>query len=234
MRAAEIAAAMGAGIAELLFPSRCLVCDALAPPFCDACAADIRPDPGPEPIDGIEASLCAGMHETTLRDAVLRLKYERKTALAAPLGRLLADRLAESGWPVDFLVPVPIHWTRCLQRGFNQAELLAETAARRAGLPALCLLRRTRATPPQVGLPRSERERNLAGAIAVRQKALVRGRSLLLIDDVRTTGATLAACALALRAEGAAAVYAATVTRDAPWAAPPRPLPRAGGGPHVA
>jgi ComF family protein len=206
---------LGAGLTDLLFPPRCLTCGDLAPVFCAACRATVR-RPGAEalvPLDLTDAR-SLGYHEERLRDAVLRLKFGGKTALAAPLGELLAAELEPllPAWRPHALVPVPVHWSRRLERGFNQAELLARAAGRRCRLPALPALRRTRRTRPQVGLTDRERAANVVGAFAA--SAPVTDRRLVLIDDVRTTGATLSECARTLLAAGAAAVYALTVTYD--------------------
>jgi ComF family protein len=130
--------------------------------------------------------------------AVRRLKYERITSLAMPMSDLLAKRADEfhllEGAEV---VPVPIHWTRKCQRGFNQAELLAERIPGK-----ICLaLARTRATRPQAGLSTAERRRDLDDAFGT--TCDVRGRRFLLVDDVLTTGQTAQACAKVLLAAGA-------------------------------
>lgn len=204
-----------AGILDLLFPPRCLLCDRMGEPFCEDCRAQIRPEPAGAVVPpGIEDARSAGLHEGPLRQAVLRLKFGRKVALVRPLGELLAAQLLtlRGEWQPDFVAPVPVHWTRLLERGFNQSELLAETLARCLQIPMLPALRKVRQTPPQVGLAGEPRRTNLRGAFAVRLP--VSGRRIVLVDDVRTTGATVSECARTLRAAGAAEVYAATVTHD--------------------
>jgi len=205
----------GAGILDLLFPPCCLLCDRMGEPFCEDCRAQIRPDPaGAFVPPGVADARSAGLHEGPLRQAVLRLKFGRKVALVRPLGELLAAQLLtrRGEWQPDLLAPVPIHWTRRLERGFNQSELLAETLARCLEIPVLPVLRKVRRTVPQVGLAGEPRRTNLHGAFAVRSP--VAGRRIVLVDDVRTTGATLSECARTLRAAGAAEVYALTVTHD--------------------
>lgn len=208
----------GAGLLDLLFPPRCLVCDRLAEPFCKTCRGRMAPVEAGAPVPaGIEDARSVAYHAGTLRRAVVRLKFEHKTALADPLGELLAEELlgVMDLWQPDALVPVPIHWTREWERGYNQAELLAQAVGRRCGLPVWPALVRTRSTHPQVGLPRKERETNLAGAFAACPGGSLENAWIVLIDDVRTTGATLGACAAALRGAGAARVFALTVTFDA-------------------
>ncbi|HEU4754386.1 MAG TPA: ComF family protein [Armatimonadota bacterium] len=206
---------LGAGFVDLLYPPRCLTCGALAEPFCGGCRSQIEPvEADRELPHGIHAARSAGWHEGPLRTAVLRLKFERKTALARPLGLLLAEQLESAPWKPDALVPVPIHWLRRLERGFNQSELIAEQLSRASGVPVHRLLRRTRYTLPQVGQSRSHRAENLRGAFALGGRDALRGARLALVDDVRTTGATLLECTAVLRAAGASRVYALTVTHD--------------------
>lgn len=206
-----------AGLVDLLYPPRCLLCGALATPFCPTCRVGISPVPAGAPVPaGIAGVRTVGYHEGPLREAVLRLKFHRKVALAAPLGELAAAELRPvlTRWRPAALVPVPIHRFRQWERGYNQAELIAEEVGRRCGLPVVPALRRIRATPPQVGRSHGERAVNLRGAFAVTQSKRVQGARLLLVDDVRTTGATLAECAETLRAAGAAQLYALTVTYE--------------------
>lgn len=115
---------------------------------------------------------------------------------------------------VDVVIPVPLHPARLAARGYNQAALLGAAVAGELAVPLVArALSRTRATPPQARLDRAARLGNVAGAFRVRMPARVRGRRVLLIDDVSTTGATLAACAAALREAGAAEVTALVVAR---------------------
>jgi ComF family protein len=155
-------------------------------------------------LEGVRASYRL---EDGARDLVHRLKYDGLSALAEPMGALMAVTLQAWGIRPEVVAPVPLHASRRRSRGFNQAALLARSCAESAGLELLPdALRRTRATPPQVrshGV--SARRENVAGAFAAR--AAVAGRSVLLIDDVSTTGATLRTCAQALRVAGATRVY---------------------------
>jgi ComF family protein len=208
---------LGQGFLDLLYPPVCLTCDELDGPFCPACRAAIVPTAdGADLPRVLEAVRSGGYHEGPLRKAVLRLKFGGKIGLAPPLGELLwselEPRLPE--WRPDALVPVPIHWTRLLERGFNQSQLLAEQVSRRSGVPLRKMLRRVRRTPPQIGLEAAERAHNLQGALAPAPSFAPKGLRLVVIDDVRTTGSTLAACAAVLRAGGAAEVYGLTVTYD--------------------
>jgi ComF family protein len=147
-----------------------------------------------------------------LRELIHLYKYGRVKPLAGPLGELLAAALPREE-PFDAVVPVPLHWRRQWQRGFNQSELLARAIARRSGIPVVRALRRVRPTLTQAGLSNTDRRRNVAAAFRCRGARRVEGRRILLIDDVMTTGATAAACALALKRAGARKVALLTVAR---------------------
>ena len=159
-----------------------------------------------------------GSYEGTLRALIQRFKYDGFRPLAKPLGRFLlhaTERLSEQAF--DLALPVPLHRNRRRQRGFNQAELLATEVARWRKIPLGvkdCV--RVRDTPPQTGLRAAERRKNVAGAFDVPQPERVRGRRVLLIDDVLTTGATASACAQALRKAGAKGIWVATLARAHP------------------
>jgi ComF family protein len=144
-----------------------------------------------------------------------RYKYDRDVTLAAPMGRILAD-LCPLAPCHEILVPVPLHVARLRWRGFNQALLLAkELATRRRLRIAPSLLRRNRPTMPQVGLNERDRRRNLTGAFSVTDDRAVRGRNVLLVDDVLTTGATAEECARSLRRAGARRVDVLVLARVA-------------------
>jgi ComF family protein len=151
-----------------------------------------------------------GIHEGKLQQAVHALKYERAHELAAPLGDRLISALASLGWTIDILIPVPLHTARQQERGYNQSQQLGGYMAQVLGIPcdSMALLR-WRDTPPQVGLNRAQRQANVRGAF--RSQARISG-SVLLIDDVFTTGATMQDCARAAYQAGATAVYGLTVT----------------------
>jgi ComF family protein len=178
--------------------SRCASCIATPPPFHRARAALVY-DEG-----------CRGL--------ILGFKHSDRTDLAPIFGRWLARAGAELLAEADFLVPVPLHRWRLFRRRYNQAALLAHALGRESGVATLPdLLVRRRATPSQGGLGRRGRARNVAGAFALgrRGRHLVPGRTFLLIDDVHTTGATLAECAKLLVRAGAARVEVLTLARVA-------------------
>ena len=220
-------------LASALFPTPCVSCPSLAlaaePPLCGACWSSLprfsgaRCRCGRGSTDGrcahcaaaepaFDAVFSLGPFEGPLRAAVHALKYRGRHRTAEGLARRIVEnegaRTLLSG--VDAVVAVPLGPARERDRGFNQAELLAEALARRTGLRTARLLRRARETAPQTGLGADARALNVRGAFEGVGPA---PRTLLLVDDVATTGATLEACSLALKAAGASIVRAVTVAR---------------------
>lgn len=171
---------------------------------CPLCRAGLR---------GFDAAYCFGSYEGTLRELIHLYKYGRIQTLSQPLADLLAAALPLDE-RFDAVIPVPLHWRRQWQRGFNQSELLARAIARRRGIAVVRALRRSRSTRTQAGLSNTERRKNVATAFQCRRAGrTLAGRRVLLIDDVMTTGSTAAACARALKQAGAARVVLATVAR---------------------
>lgn len=151
-----------------------------------------------------------------IRKMILELKYQRQSRLGDPLGEWLGECVATdarlASVTLDGIVPAPLHPVRLRERGFNQAELLAEKVAARTGVPLLNLLRRTRYTSTQTARDRRERMENLKGAFELKEEGSLKGRTLLIVDDVFTTGSTIEACAQVLNGAGAR-VFAATAAR---------------------
>jgi ComF family protein len=196
------------GLLALLAPPRCAGCDApvhLLAVFCPSCASTaVRiADEGP----GLPAA--ALVYGGAVARAIGRMKYEGRPDLARPLGDLLWRALQPHAAVLRgvVVVPVPLHVTRLVERGFNQSALLAGRLAARLGAPFRPgALARTRATGQQAALDRAGRITNVAGAFSVRHAGSVRARTVLLVDDVTTTGATLDACEHALASAGIARV----------------------------
>jgi ComF family protein len=141
------------------------------------------------------------------------LKYKNDIGLCEPLGQHLVQLLQEQAWPVDCIIPVPLNSHRRRERGYNQSALLAFFLTLQTGLPSIpSALQRIRNTRSQVGLTAEERHQNLDGAFSARADR-ISGRTVLLLDDVMTTGATLRNAARALLMAGASQVYALTLAR---------------------
>lgn len=206
---------------DWLFPRRCGCCGLIdRPELCSECLGEFEPaaeplvlaDPGAPLAWRFAPFLYAGRGS----QAVQRLKFERAVSLGLALAELLAMRAREADLPpYDAVIPVPIHWSRRHERGFNQSELLAE----RFDNVQPGWLTRTRRTPPQVGQSREERLTGLAGAF--RASSAVQGKRVALLDDVTTSGGTALACAWALRDAGATevgliALCATVIERRAP------------------
>ncbi|HSS60730.1 MAG TPA: ComF family protein [Candidatus Limnocylindrales bacterium] len=217
---------------DFLLPPRCGGCRSIGAWLCDRCRSSIRRLE--EPLCrrcGVELPYArkdcacrarlrsltrlrsAVAYEGPIERAVHRFKYEGWRRLAGPLALLMAERLAVEGVAAAWVIAVPLHSTRRRQRGFNQSELLAAELRQHLALrPPPGVLVRTRPTPPQVGNDRKRRFENVAGAFAW-QGSRLEGQAILLVDDVATTGATLDACASALRIGGSGPVTGVSIAR---------------------
>ncbi|MBX0329365.1 ComF family protein [Oscillochloris sp. ZM17-4] len=198
---------------DLLFPDRCLACGRAGALLCARCRSGLRPYPPEAPPDGLDGVAVACLYDSVVRKAIHRMKYGRMRRAAAPLGDLLADHLLANPQPADALMAVPLHAGRLAERGFNQSEELAARIARRSGLPLVPGLLRCRDTGHQASLGRRARRANIEAAFVWAVHAPPPAR-VLLVDDVLTTGATLAACADALRAAGTREVRAVAIARS--------------------
>jgi competence protein ComFC len=161
---------------------------------------------------GFDAAYSFGSFEGKLRELIHQFKYGGMKPLAKPLADYLAAALPRER-QFDAVVPMPLHWRRQWKRGFNQSDLLARATARRCGIPMIRAVRRVRATKSQAGLSNARRRENVSGAFRARGQKTVRGRRILLIDDVLTTGATASACARVLKRAGATSVTVLTLAR---------------------
>jgi ComF family protein len=205
-----LALALASRFADVLAPPACAACDArldCRAVLCAPCAeAVVAADP--DPI--VAFAVFGGPIAIALR----RLKYDDRPDLARSLGDLLRRAARDAGLCADVVVPVPLHPARLAERGYNQAALLGTAVARELGAPlAVRALSRTRNTSPQAQLDRAHRLENVASAFRVRAPEQVRGRRVVLVDDVATTGTTVGACGDALREAGATSVTALVVAR---------------------
>lgn len=222
-------------VVDVLLPPACAACDTVLPGpvgFCEACAEEVLAlpavhcarcaEPGQFPR-GLCRTCTAGVpwtrawapfeHEGAVARAIHRFKYEDRSDLSRPLGLLLAERFAaELPREAGVLVPLPLHEARFRERKFDQAALLTAVVSQQTGLKAEgAWLSRTRDTRRQVGLSEPEREANVHGAFAATPE--VAGQSVILVDDVLTSGATARAATRALVDAGAARVLVLTLAR---------------------
>jgi ComF family protein len=212
---AALALALGSRLADALAPPACAACDVRLGQhavLCASCASAVVPA-------GRDSIVAFALFGGPIAAALRRLKYDDRPDLARPLGHLLRRAAREAGVRADVVVPVPLHPARLAERGYNQAALLGAAAAQELSAPlAARALARTRHTAQQARLDRASRLTNMVGAFRVRAPEEVRGRRVVLVDDVATTGTTLGACGDALREAGAASVTALVVARaDRSW-----------------
>ena len=231
------------GLIDLIFPPLCAFCGIplaeddegeicpgclrtirfASPPICPKCGLPFPMEAGEDHFCGVciqkqwhfGSARALGLYEGTMREAIHLLKYGGKAFLAKPLVGLL-DR----GYPFidygsyDLLVPVPLHPKRLRERGFNQALLLGRAIGRREGVSCTgFVLKKARWSTPQIHLSPKEREANVKGSFAVADRGRVRGKRVLLIDDVMTTGSTVNECARELLKAGAKEVDIFTLAR---------------------
>ena len=229
-RIAHRAASARRALLDLLFPPRCVVCrragdwfcvscramiERISPPVCDRCGRPLRYDECPYcrqlplHIDGLRAM---AFFEGSIRKAIHAFKYQHRPELAAPLGAMLNEYICTHPLPVDALIPVPLHAERERRRGYNQSALLArELSVYQNHALWYNAVERTRATQPQVELDAPARRENVRDAFTATDT--VAGARVLLIDDVCTTGATMDACSIALKARGAKSVWGLALAR---------------------
>lgn len=224
--------------AHLFWPGRCLVCQqtihpdedglctacwtelskSVAADYCRRCGRDISPfgivngrcggcQDKKLAFDGI---VRAGLYESTLRSLILSFKFSEKTELLTQLSTMLKQAVVAGGFydQVETVVPVPLHWRRQIGRGYNQSYLLAKHIAPNRNCVSIDLVR-IRNTAQQWDLTPAQRRRNVKGAFAVRRGHPFAGKTILLVDDISTSGATLSECAKTLKAAGAQKVYTA-------------------------
>jgi ComF family protein len=212
---------------NLLFPPYCIGCGKegnficghcshdlafISPPVCRLCGRPLLPDsscPGcigeSSPIDGIRAPF---LFDGLVRHAIHELKYNNLRAIVPTLTAYLHEYLIESPLPGNVLVPVPIHPKRLRERGYNQSALLTHELHRLSGLPMVegCLVRTRYITPQARAASAAERLKNISGAFTCADTRLM-GKEVILVDDVSTSGATMNACAAALKSAGVLKVW---------------------------
>lgn len=227
---------------DIIFPPQCLVCEMLVPshgtlclscwqkvpfiadPMCAACGLPFEFSIGDGALCGdclqerppYSRARSVFVYDEHSKSLVTGLKFHDQLHLASVYDGWLAKTGTELIHASDVIVPVPLSYRRFVGRRYNQAALLAQSLGKKTHLPVIPdALTRTRHTPPQTGLSRRQREDNVKGAFTInpRHAATIKGKSILLIDDVMTTGATLSACANVLLKNNAAAVNVLTLSR---------------------
>jgi len=221
-------------VVDFLFPQWCVGCGKEGTFICDSCRRSLPrvmpplcPKCGKPQSSGSLCPTCVSWQaeidgirspfrfDGVMRQAIHQLKYRNLRALAEPLAKLLNDYLATYPIPGEVLVPVPLHRKRLRERGYNQSSLLAKELGKLADLPVVdgCLIRQRHAPPQTRSSTVEERRSNVAGAFVCRDHRL-QDKQVLLIDDVSTSGATLDACAVALKAIGATSVWGLVLARE--------------------
>jgi ComF family protein len=230
-------------LADILFPSKCITCDAVLNDknlrFCDYCFAKINFIKSPLcnccglPYFGNNESdhLCgncintkahffsaraAGQYDGVLLNAIHQFKYKEKTAIGKTLGKLMAEYEYSSLNIKEYslIIPVPLHLNRLRERGFNQSAMLAKVLAKKFSIPLdVTSLKRYIYTEPQISLGKKEREANVKGVFEVTNKKMVKGQKIIIVDDVYTTGNTVKECARVLMKNKAKQVAVLTLAR---------------------
>lgn len=222
-------------LCDILFPPRCGGCDRWGERFCDHCAGSVII------IDGPLCLMCGDRLMTTslltcqrcdsnkrnfdmlrswaqysgpLKKAIQKLKYKQDIGLANYFAKPLKDLLMSTRWQIDMITAVPLDRDRLLQRGYNQAALLSKSLTRHTGIPfEPDILIKRFPTKPQVGLSEEDRLSNVLNAFSSNPEK-IKGKSVLVVDDVITTGATMDACSTALKTSGANVVYGISLARS--------------------
>ena len=219
---------------DFLFPRFCVGCGKEGDFICGSCQASLmRIEPPVCPKCGkpqINEMLCVSCvnweadidairspfrFEDVIRKAIHEFKYRNLRAIASELAKLLDDYIIENPIPCEVLVPVPLHGKKLKERGYNQSAMLAKELSRLTGLPVndSCLIRSCYNVPQAKTRNVEERRQNVIGIFKCTSEDLC-GKKVLLIDDVTTSGATLNACALALKTAGAMSVWGLTLARE--------------------
>lgn len=218
--------------------SICRTCSAdfcrVASPLCNLCGTPFISEVAGDHVCGacllkipyFETTRAAYLFQGAIREAIHKFKYGLKSSLALPLGFILAEFAAIQAdyMAPSLIMPVPLHPKRLRERGFNQSVLLARHVAEKLHTELDFLsLRRIKYTAPQAGLGRKERLKNVRGAFQIRDPDVVKGKAILLVDDITTTGNTLNECARTLKRAGSGAVHCLVLARPAETLSPMEP-----------
>lgn len=224
---------------NILFPETCPLCsnpssDHKTAPICPECWQSIVPYEGPKCLKcgkplvseasttcgeclkdepAFASAACYGLYDGALKKAINLMKYHNVKRLSSPLSRVMLNMKTSQ---VDAVLPVPLYITRLKQRGFNQSALIARYMAEGLGSKLILdSLVKVRDTKAQVGLNSRERRKNMRNAFGIKNRELIKGKQILLIDDVATTGATIRECSKVLKKAGAGPVHVITLAHGA-------------------
>ena len=201
---------------DLVFPPTCEACGRVDYRFCETCLAMLEHETIAVRHESLSHALtvtATGKHVGLLAHAIRAFKYSGAIELAIPLSDRLIAAFGQQHWPIDVVIPVPLSQERLAERGYNQSNVICKRLSEAYGIPRrVDSLKRIRHTDQQARLQGEQRQANVRDAFAA--SADVAGLSILLVDDVVTTGSTLRECAFALQAKGAKAVYALAVSHS--------------------
>ena len=206
---------------DLIYPPRCMFCHQFLAKgekaVCRSCRGSLKVLEERERIQTLQGlALCTSLlrYEGSVRDAILRYKFHALSFYSKEFASMMAEYMTESELACDLITWVPLSRKRKRSRGYDQAGLLAKELAKRIEIPCTCLLVKKRNAAPQSGSGgREARKKNISNAYRLRKKTDFTGKTILLVDDIVTTGATLEECAAVLSAGGAACIKAATIAR---------------------
>lgn len=209
-------------ILDLLYPPRCAFCRRLLPDgvrgvcaFCEKKLPYVPADAQIRSLKNIEKCIAPLYYEGSVRESLHRYKFSSMTAYADIYSEFMGKCIDENGISCDIITWIPLSRRRLRKRGYDQAELLARLIAKRHGFDCVRLLKKLRDNPPQSGTGSPEKRRaNVKGIYSCIEPQLVQGKTILLIDDIVTTGATLSEAAGVLKNAGASGVYCAAVARS--------------------
>jgi len=201
-------------VLDLLYPPRCPFCRRLLVKtekrVCRFCRKRYAGSAVRREVKNTLGCVAPFSYRDEVRSSIIRYKFWRAAIYGEAYAEFLAKCIDESRFSCDIITWVPLSRLRLFSRGYDQARILAEATARNLGLPAVRLLKKTRNTRPQSGLASAaQRRKNASGVYCCIAPEAAKGKTVLLIDDIVTSGATLAECAAVLKAAGCAGVYAA-------------------------
>lgn len=177
--------------------------------YCDVCKSQMPQKVFKKNISGVYEAMSVVPYDSIYKNAILRLKFGKEEMYAYPLAKFMAKRLLEEFEVLKFdvITFVPLHPQDLLERGFNQSELLSKYLSEITGIPYEPLLKKTRKNKPQHDLPAEKRKKNVEGVFKPQDKNRIKGKKILLIDDIVTTGYTLSECTKVLEENGALQIY---------------------------